>query len=492
MFNSQSFLSRVMGISVVQRQSLISIASQIAITFLGFFSTIYFAHALDASILGSYFLFLTYYGVITMLTDGGLGGAAIKRISEGEEKNPYFSAFFVLRSLIFTIALIGLFIFRNFFIDLNTSGAYFWLLIALIVSIFHGAVICGIAGQGKMGVKAISSFMGDVTRITLQVIAVFLGYSVAGLIGGYIAGLVIGIIIGLRFFDLHFVRFGLKHIKSLSIFSFWLFLTSGGVILYGYSDKLIIGYYLTNADVGVYSIVMQFITIAALTTNAIRGTLWPQVSRWGKIGELRLIEESLSKAFTYSFILVIPILIGGVLLGDKLLYFLYGAEYERGYLTLVIVSFIQIINIFQFFYTSYLSALDHQKEAFKVTAVGAIINLILSVLLIPIIGIAGAAVATLIALFLNALLAQRILSKILTIRIELNSLSKILEVSALMGLLVGVYRLIIPLSNLWLTLLPVILGSILYGILILKFDNSIYNEIKKIAVQMNLPWPHWL
>lgn len=487
-----TYLSRIMGIDVVQRQSLISITSQISVTFIGFLSTIYFAHAVDAGILGLYFLFLTYYGVITMLTDGGLGGAAIKRISEGEEKNAYFSAFFVLRILIFTIAIIGLFIFRNFFIDLNTSGAFFWLLIALIVSIFHGTVLCGVAGRGKMGVKAISSFIGDTTRITLQVIAVFLGYSVAGLIGGYVAGLVMGIFIGLRFFDLKFVRFGFKHVKSLSIFSFWLFLTSSGALLYSYSDKIVIGYYLNNADIGVYSIVMQFITIAAFTTNAIRGTLWPQVSYWGKISEIRLIEASLSRAFTYSFILAIPVLVGGVLLGDKLLYFLYGAEYERGYLTLVIVSFVQIINIFQFFFTSYLSALDYQKEAFKVTAAGAIFNLILSILLIPVIGIAGAAVATLISLLLNAILAKRVLSQILTIRIELDSLSKILKVTAIMGLFVGAYRLIIPLSNIWLTLIPVISGGVLYGILILKFDNSIHNEIKKIAVQMNLPWPDWL
>lgn len=489
MFNSHSFFSRIMGIGAVRRQSLISLIWQILYSFIGFLSTIYFAHAVGASVLGAYFLFMTYFGIIAMVTDGGLGGAAIKRISEGEEPNAYFTASFVIRSFIVIIALIGLIIFGDFFVDLKIAGAFSWLLITLIISVFRGAVYSGVAGCGKMGITATGSFIGDVSRIIFQVIAVFFGYGIAGLAGGFIAGILVATIFGLHFFELHFVRFGLRHIKSLSTFSFWLFLTSGGVLLYGYSDKIVIGYYLTNADVGVYSIVMQFITVAAFTTYSLQSTLWPKVSRWGKIGEIGLIEESLSKAISYSLVLAIPVLAGGVLLGDKLLYFFYGAEFERGYLTLVIVSFVQIVNIFQLFYTSYLSALDHQKEAFKVTAVGATLNLILNILLIPLIGIAGAAVATLISLVINALLAQRILSKILTIHIERNSLLIILKATALMGLLVGGYRLLIPMYSLWLTMLPVILGGALYGILILKFENSIHDEMKKIAIQMNLPWP---
>ena len=492
MFNLNTILSRIMGIGEVQRQSMVSLIWQIAFTFIAFLGTIYFAHTVGASVLGAYFLFMTYFGIISMVSGGGFGGAAVKRISEGEEPDAYFSVFLLLMSLFVTVTVVALIAVRSFFVDLDSAGAFIWLLLALIISIFRGAVYSGIAGRGKMGIHATGSFIGDVSRILVQVVAVFVGFGLAGLAGGFVAGMLAAAIIALPFFDLHIVRFGWRHIKNLTTFSFWLFLTSSGVLLYSYSDKVIIGYYLTNADVGVYQIVWQFIMLAAFITFALNSTLWPKVSRWGKSGEVGLIEESLSRAFSYSLILAVPVLAGGILLGDKLLYFFYGAEFERGYATLVILVIVQIVNIFQLFFTSYLGALDRQKESFKVTAVGAVANIVLNVLLIPVIGIAGAAIATLVTMTLNAVLARRVLSQMITIRVERNSVWNILKATLVMSLLVGGYRMFVPLSSVWLTLVPVVLGGVIYGFLILKFDRKIYDDLKGIVTQINVPWPDWL
>jgi len=492
MFNSNTILSRIMGIGEVQRQSIVSLTWQIASTFIGFLSTIYFAHTLGASVLGAYFLFMTYFGIIGMISSGGFGGAAVKRISEGEEPDAYFTAFLLLTSLFVILTVVALIAFRSLFVELDGAGAFIWLLLALIISIFHGAVYSGIAGRGKMGIHATGSFIGNLSRILIQVVAVFLGFGLAGLAGGFVAGIVLGAIVQIRFFDLRLVRFTWRHIKSLSTFAFWVFLTSSGALLYSYSDRVIIGYYLTNADVGVYQIVWQITMVAGFITFALNSTLWPKVSRWGKSGEIGLIEESLSRAFSYSLILAVPIAAGGILLGDRLLYFLYGAEFERGYTTLMILAIVQIVNIFQIFFTSYLGALDRQKEAFKVTAAGGAANILLNILLIPVIGIAGAAIATLMTMALNAVLARGLLSEMITIRLEWNSVWNIIKATVVMSLFVGGYRIFVPLSSLWLTLIPVVLGGVVYGILILKFDKGICGELKGIARQMNVPLPGWL
>ena len=484
MFNISTIFSRIMGIGEVQRQSIVSFIWQIAYTFLGMLSTMYFAHTVGAGVLGAYFLFLAYYGIFVLISDGGFGGAVIKRISEGEEQDAYFSAFFVLRSVFVTVVIVALIAFRNYFVDLNDAGIFIWLLMALIVALLYGAVQGGIAGCGKMGIHATCIFIDTISRILIQVAAVFLGYGAAGLVGGFVAGTLVGFLIGLRFLDLRFVRFGWRHIKSLSTFSFWLFLTSGGVIVYTNADTVMIGYFLNNADVGVYRVVMLFTSIAAFTTNALRSTLWPKVSRWGKTGEIAIIEESFSRAINYSLLLAVPIFAGGVLLGDRLLYFFYGAEFADGYTTLVILLIVQVVNVFQFLFTTYLGALDLQKEAFKVTAVAATANIILNFLLIPVIGISGAAIATLVTMGLNAVLARRVLSRSIKIRLEHDSLLNILKASAAMALFVGGYRMFVPLSSVWLTLVPVVLGAGVYGVLILKFDRKIYEELKGIMVQM--------
>jgi len=492
MFGLNNIYSRIMSIGTIQRQSIVSLIWQIALTFIGFLSTMYFAHTVGASILGGYFLFLAYFSIIGLMTDGGFGGAAIKRISEGEEQDAYFSAFVVLRSVFVTAVVIALIAFRSYFVDLNNAGTFIWLLLALIVSLLYGAISGGMQGCGKIGIQATAGFINNVLRIIIQVVAVFFGFGVAGLAGGFVVGMFVGSIVQLRFFNLRLVRFGWEHIKSLSTFSLWVFLISGGGIVFTYSDTIMIGYFLNNADVGVYRIVLQFTTLAAFTTSALRSTLWPRVSRWGKTGETGLIEESLSRAFTYSLVLAIPMFAGGVLLGDKLLYYFYGAEFGRGYMTMVILFIVQIVNIFQFFFTSYLSALDHLKDLFKITVVAVAANIALNAILIPIIGIAGAAIATLVTMGLNAVLAMWVLSKMLTLRVESGSLMNILKASIVMSLFVGCYRMVVPLSNVWLTLVPVVLGGVVYVVLVLKFDRKIYKELKGIMMQMNVTWPEWL
>jgi O-antigen/teichoic acid export membrane protein len=73
-----------MNVSSIQRQSVISLFSTIALTGIGFLSTIYFAHTLGPAPLGAYFLYLAYFGIFNLVGDGGFGGAAVKRISEGK------------------------------------------------------------------------------------------------------------------------------------------------------------------------------------------------------------------------------------------------------------------------------------------------------------------------------------------------------------------------------------------------------------------------
>jgi O-antigen/teichoic acid export membrane protein len=481
-----------MGIGKVQRQSIVSLTWQIAITFIGFLSTMYFAHVVGANELGAYFLFITYFSIIGLVTDGGFGEAAIKRISEGDEPDAYYSAFVVIRTLSVIAALVLLINFRSLFVDLDSAGTFTWLIVALIVSILSGGVSSGMAGSGKIGILATAGFIENVSRILLQVVTVYLGYKLAGLAGGFVTGMFVGTLIQLRFFDLQFVRFEWRHVKNLAIFSFWSFLISGGMMVFSFADTIMIGYYLKNADVGVYRTAMQFSLMAAFTMNALRSTLWPKVSRWGKTGEKGLIEESLSRAFTYSLLLAVPIFAGGILLGDKLLYFFYGAEFAYGYTTFVILLIVQIVNIFHYFFITYISALDKLKSLFKITVVAVVANIALNIILIPMIGISGAAIATLLTMTLNAFLVKCLLSRIMKIRLEHNSIWYILKASILMSLLVGFYRLIIPLSTWWLTIIPVILGGVIYVILILKFDSKIYDELKGIMTQMNVQWPNLL
>ena len=117
-----------MDIGPVRRHSLIAFMSSIGVTAIGFFATIYIAHNAGATALGGFFLLLAYVGIIGLFTDGGISGAALQRISEGESQWEYFSAHAAVRCILLAATLTVLLAIRPVFVDLNQSGLFLWLL----------------------------------------------------------------------------------------------------------------------------------------------------------------------------------------------------------------------------------------------------------------------------------------------------------------------------------------------------------------------------
>lgn len=481
-----------MNISSIQRQSLISVVSTISLTIVGFISTIYFAHALGPAPLGAYFLFLAYFGILNLIGDGGFGSAAVKRISEGKDPNEYLSAFVFIRIVLLAVSVTVLLFAEPYLKDVTSSGVFFWLLFAIIVSVFSSSLAIGVYGSGKVGVSQISGFVDIFIRIIFQIVAVFLGFGVAGLTGGFVAGLIAGGIANFRYFDLRFVRFGLPHIKNLSGFSFWIFLTASGSLVFTYADTILIGFFMNTADVGIYRTAFQLTSVATFTTLAFHTVLYPKISKWGAQGKVREIENSLARASTYSLFLAIPTCIGGWILGERLLYYLYGASFVQGAPALFFLLFVQVVNVFMYLGTMSLTALNRPKDAFCITVIASIANILLDLVLIPILGITGAAIATLIAMTVNALGAHILLARVIAVKYEYQPVKNILYASGIMGLFLLSIHFVIPLTQVLSVLAVVVIGALMYIMVLFKLDREMHGEIRDLCVNLGFPWPRWL
>jgi O-antigen/teichoic acid export membrane protein len=480
-----------MNIAPIQRQSMISLLSTLAFTAVGFFSTIYFAHSIGPAPLGEYFLFLAYFGIFNLIGDGGFGGAAVKRISEGGEQNEYLSAFVFLRILLLTGSISALLLMVYYF-SVISSGVFFWLLCALVISVFSSSTAMAVYGSGKVGVYQISAFLDAFIRVIVQVIAVFFGYSAGGLAGGFVGGIIAGGIVNFWHIDLRLVWFKRSHLKNLLGFSMWIFLTSSGALVFSYADTILIGYFLGNADVGIYRTAFQLTSVATFTTLALHTVLYPKISSWDAQKNTAAIQNALSRAFTYSLFLAVPVCAGGWVLGERLLYFLYGASFARGADTLNLLLLVQVANVFMYLGTMSLNSLNRPKDAFLVTAVASIVNIVLDVYLIPVFGIMGAAAATLIAMALNAFFAFILLSRIITVKLEYKPVRNIILSALLMGIAIIIFRILVPLNNVMLVLGATCFGAGLYAIILLKIDKGIHDEIQDLSTHLGLPWPRWL
>jgi O-antigen/teichoic acid export membrane protein len=481
-----------MKISSIQRQSVITLFSTIALTGIGFLSTIYFAHTLGPAPLGAYFLFLAYFGILNLVGDGGFGGASVKRISEGKEPNEYFSAFVFIRILLLAVSVTALLYAEPYLKDLTSSGVFFWLLLALIVSVFSSISGIGVYGTGKVGVSQISGFVDALIRTLFQITAVFLGFGVAGLTGGFVGGLIAGGMMNFRYLDLRLVRFRLSHLKNLSGFSFWIFLTASGSLVFCYADTILIGFFMSNADVGIYRTTFQLTSVATFATLAFHTVLYPKISNWGTQGQIAEIEHSLARAWTYSLFLAIPTCIGGWILGDKLLYYFYGASFVEGAPALFFLLLVQVVNVFMYLGTMSLTALNRPKDAFQVTVIASIANILLDLSLIPLLGITGAAVATLIAMTLNAVGALILLSRVISVKFEYKPIKNILYAAGLMGIFLLFINFLLPLTHVIVVVAVVILGAAIYTIVLFKLDRKIHDELRDLCINLGIPWPRGL
>ncbi|MCK9277032.1 MAG: flippase, partial [Methanoculleus sp.] len=397
-FRPSGYLARVMRVDPVQRQSLISLGSTIGLTAIGFLSTMYFTHTVGLSVLGIYFLFVAYFSVFNLIGDGGFGGAAVKRISEGEDQDAYFTAFVLLRVMLLAVSVGFLFIAQPYLTDLTSSGMLPWLVVALVVSVFTNIASNSVYGTGKVGINQIGGLLDTLVRIVVQVVAVVLGYGVAGLAGGFVAGLLASGLFNFRFLDLKPAPFRRSHIQSLLAFSVWTFLSASGYLVFSYADTIMIGHFMTEADVGIYRVALQLTSIATFVTIALHTTLYPKVSYWGKQDDLSSVERALARAFTYSLLLAIPVVFGGWILGERLLYFFYTASATAGAGALALLLLVQVAHVFMFLQTMCLNALDRPKDSFRVTAVAVAANIGLNLFLIPAYGIVGASAAPLVTM----------------------------------------------------------------------------------------------
>jgi len=470
------YLSRIMAIEPIRRQSLISLANVVGLSAIGYIATMYFAHVLGPAVLGAYYLFLSYYGVFSLIGDGGFGGAAVKRISEGREGNEFFSAFIVLRIVLLGVSLTALLFLAPYFAEFVLSGLYPWLILALIAGTIAGFASTGVYGSGKVGVAQISDFLTSSFKILVQVIATFLGYEAAGLAGGFVTGLLAGFFLNFHYLPLRLARFGLRHLKSLFSFSFWIFLASAGSTVFATTDTILIGYFLTNADVGIYRVSYQLTGIATFVCLAVNTALFPRISRWNTDGNLPSIGSALTRAITFSLLLAIPVIAGGILLSEKLLYYLYGSDFVAGAQALTVLLIMQIVTIFVTLQITCLNAMDRPKDSFIATSFAALVNIGLNFILIPFLGIVGAALATLASISMTAVISLWYLSRHLEISLDFPPLLNILIATGVMGGAVLVFRFLTGISSFPSLLGTILVGALLYFAVLFRIDPDLRHE----------------
>jgi O-antigen/teichoic acid export membrane protein len=182
--------------------------------------------------------------------------------------------------------------------------------------------------------------------------------------------------------------------REMVLFSAPLLMSTVFAILLTHVDTLLIGFFKSSFDVGLYSAVYPIATGLSVILASFGYLYLPLASRLdanGKIDEINNIYKITTK---WIFILTFPVFLLFVLFPKDILEIFFGTEYQQASTALIILSIGFFSNAAYGRNRETLSALGLTKYIFVANMLAFCLNIFLNVILIPKYGINGAAAAS--------------------------------------------------------------------------------------------------
>ena len=194
--------------------------------------------------------------------------------------------------------------------------------------------------------------------------------------------------------------------KEILKFSIPLLLTSFSLLIMSWTDVLMLGYFDTAANVGIYEAALNTCVLLTFFKTSFGFIILPQISELYSNQKIEEIKNIYSISTKWLFFMIFPIFLLFILFPDKVLGTLFGSNFIIGSVSLTILSigylFVSIFDLPYYIITS----MGKVKINFYFTLLAAIFNFLLNLFLIPIYGILGAGVAMTISVSLRPLLSS--------------------------------------------------------------------------------------
>jgi len=167
------------------------------------------------------------------------------------------------------------------------------------------------------------------------------------------------------------------------------------VTIYDKIDTVMLSMMQTMSDVGWYSTAYRLLAITGVVPTILVTAIFPKMSQ-DILNNKEEVSRLFTKSFKYLFLLAVPLVALGVLVGDKIILFVFSDEYQNSIVVFQILVWAAGILFINILLGSLFRASDRQKLLVRVQSAGVIINIVLNFILIPIYSYKGAAIATVI------------------------------------------------------------------------------------------------
>jgi len=405
-----------------------------------------------------------FYSVFTVIIfflffrDLGFGEALVKYIAEFRAQNQPEKIKTAITS-VFTFQLIGSILIAIIFLIFSDYLAVHYfknpraalilrvLVLYTIFSVLFTTIKAVFQGFQQMFLYSTIEFAKNL--IILVLILLFFYFNL-GIFSPVLAFVMVSPILFLIYFPFLlkrclFFQHKLTHFKEVSkkliFFSIPVFATSVGGMIIGYVDTLVLTYYGTLTQVGIYNAVLPSALIFIFFGKALCSVIYPLSSElWAK-GDKKRLSQGISLLHRYVFVLIIPIMIPIIVYSKFFLTTFFGVDYGAGAL------------------------------AFQILLVGVSFY-------IPKYGINGAAFATAFCYFFSLVASTLRIRKHIGLKVPLKQWL-LLVFPTLSIYLITLFMKQNLTYNIWINLfLSVFVATIIYLILILIFGLVNLKELK--------------
>jgi O-antigen/teichoic acid export membrane protein len=167
---------------------------------------------------------------------------------------------------------------------------------------------------------------------------------------------------------------------------------AGNVI--AYIDTLILTYYRTLAEVGIYNAILPSALIFMFFSKALGTVTFPIASELWSRDDKRRLAEGIRLLHKYTFALVAPVILLVFYYSHFFITAFFGQEYASGTLAFQILLIGVLFEVVGSVNNNLISGIGRPKIVTWIVILAAASNVIINIILIPSFGINGAAIAT--------------------------------------------------------------------------------------------------
>ena len=185
---------------------------------------------------------------------------------------------------------------------------------------------------------------------------------------------------------------GLK-LSSIVRISMPMLFTASMFTLMGSIDRLMLGFFRSSAEVGIYSVALKVSNVVNVLLVAINSIIAPKFAQLFWRNDWDSLENVIRFSTRLIFYSTLPCISVFVFFPSEVLS-LFGEDFSSGSTVLLILASGQVVNCLAGSVGYFLDLTGNQKIFRNIVAASTVLNIFLNVFLIPKFGIEGAAIAT--------------------------------------------------------------------------------------------------